>query len=344
MKAQVVVIAGGAGYIGSHMVRMAQNSGYQTVVVDNLATGHADAVHADATLRIGQIGDAGFVRQVLREFEPCCVMHFAAASLVGESMVAPAKYWKNNLVQTLSLLDTMRECGVDQFIFSSTAAVYGDPHQVPITESHPRLPINPYGKSKLAVEDALADYSRAYGLRYTTFRYFNAAGAHPDGSLGERHDPEAHLIPLVLQVASGRREAIGRFGNDFDTHDGSCIRDYVHVQDLSAAHLLALHRLGAGGNSAIYNLGNGAGHSVTEVIEAARRVTGHPVPVRDDPRRAGDPPVLVANSARARAELGWRPQYPDIDTIIAHAWQWETSMQQAPTAAPDDPMQRSGPA
>lgn len=324
-----VIIAGGAGYIGSHMVRMAQDSGYQVVVVDNLATGHADAVHGSAILRTGQIGDAAFMGSLLREFKPRCVMHFAAASLVGESMIDPAKYWQNNLVQTLSLLDTMRECGVKQFIFSSTAAVYGDPHCVPMTESHPRLPINPYGQSKLAVENALADYDRAYGLRYTTFRYFNAAGAHPDGSLGERHEPETHLIPLVLQVASGRREAIGRFGNDFDTRDGSCIRDYVHVQDLCAAHLLALQRLEAGGASAIYNLGNGAGHSVTEVIEAARRVTGHAIPVRDDPRRAGDPPVLVADAARARAELGWKPQYPDIDTLISHAWQREQNARQA---------------
>lgn len=318
-----VIIAGGAGYIGSHMVRLAQDTGYRVVVVDNLVTGHADAVHPSAILRIGEIGDAAFMAPLLREFQPRCVMHFAAASLVGESMIDPGKYWQNNLVQTLSLLDTMRACGVYQFTFSSTAAVYGDPHQVPMTESHPRLPINPYGQSKLAVENALADRGQAYGLRYTTFRYFNAAGAHPDGSLGERHEPETHLIPLVLQVASGRRKEIGRFGNDFDTRDGSCIRDYVHVQDLAAAHLLALNRLEAGGTSATYNLGNGEGHSVTEVIDAARRVTGHAIPVRDDPRRAGDPPVLVADATRGRAELGWQPRYPDIDTIIAHAWQWE---------------------
>ncbi|MBC7437771.1 MAG: UDP-glucose 4-epimerase GalE [Bdellovibrionales bacterium] len=320
---KTVVIAGGAGYIGSHMVRMAQDNGYQAVVVDNLATGHADAVHGSAVLRVGSIGDASFMTQLFREFEPRCVMHFAAASLVGESMTNPARYWQNNLVQTLSLLDTMRVCGVGQFIFSSTAAVYGDPHQVPMTESHPKLPINPYGQSKLAIENVLTDYGRAYGLRYTVFRYFNAAGAHPDGSLGERHEPETHLVPLALQVASGRREAIGRFGNDFETRDGSCIRDYVHVQDLSAAHLLALERLGAGEASATYNLGNGAGHSVTEVIDAARRVTGRSIPVRDDPRRAGDPPVLVADASLARAELGWQPEYPDIDSIIAHAWEWE---------------------
>lgn len=318
-----VIVAGGAGYIGSHMVRMLLDSGRRAVVVDNLATGHADAVAPGAVLRIGDIGDAEFMGAVLAEFRPACVMHFAAASLVGESMKQPAAYWRNNLVQTIGLLDTLLAHGVRQFIFSSTAAVYGDPVEVPMTEEHRKLPINPYGRSKLAVENVLDDYGRAYGLRYTTFRYFNAAGAHPDGSIGERHEPETHLLPLVLQVASGRRDFIGRFGTDFGTRDGSCIRDYVHVQDLCTAHLLALDRLAAGAGSAIYNLGNGNGQSVTEVIEAARRVTGHPIPVHDEPRRAGDPPALVADSSLARAQLGWTPHYPDLDTIVAHAWQWE---------------------
>jgi UDP-glucose 4-epimerase len=317
-----VIVAGGAGYIGSHMVRMLQEGGYRAVVVDNLATGHADAA-GDAVLRQGEIGDPAFMAALIREFQPQCVMHFAAASLVGESVADPGKYWRNNTVQTLALLDTMLACGVKQFIFSSTAAVYGDPLQVPMDESHRKLPINPYGKSKLAVENALEDYARAYGLRYVTFRYFNAAGAHPDGSLGERHEPETHLIPLVLQVASGRRAFIARFGSAHATPDGSCIRDYVHVQDLCAAHLLALQRLAAGGESATYNLGNGLGHSVNEVIEAARRVTGHPIPLRDDPPREGDPPALVADAAKAKAELGWTPQYAELETIIAHAWQWE---------------------
>ena len=317
-----VVVAGGAGYIGSHMVRMLLDSGYHPVVVDNLATGHAEAVRG-ATLRQGDIGDAGFMGALLREFRPQCVMHFAAASLVGESMTAPAKYWRNNLVQTLALLDTMLEHGVKQFIFSSTAAVYGNPVEVPITEQHPQRPINPYGNSKLAVEWALQDYDRAYGLRSITLRYFNAAGAHPDGSIGERHEPETHLIPLVLQVASGRRAFISRFGSNFPTPDGSCIRDYIHVQDLCTAHLLALRKLQEGAPTTVYNLGNGNGHSVDEVIAAARRVTGHPIPRRDDPPRAGDPPVLVADATRARKELGWNPQYADIDTIITHAWQWE---------------------
>lgn len=317
-----VVVAGGAGYIGSHMVRMLADEGLRPVVVDNLATGHADAVQG-APLRRGDIGDAAFMRGVFAEFAPACVMHFAAASLVGESVAQPAKYWHNNLVQTLSLLDTMRDCGIGQFIFSSTAAVYGEPVAVPMTEQHPCLPINPYGQSKLAVERVLADYGQAYGLRTITFRYFNAAGAHPDGSLGERHDPETHLVPLVLQVASGRRPAIARFGADFATRDGTCIRDYVHVQDLCTAHLLALRRLQAGGGSGTYNLGNGEGHSVDEVIAAARRVTGHPIPVRADPRRAGDPPALVADATLARTDLGWTPRHADLDTIIAHAWQWE---------------------
>jgi UDP-glucose 4-epimerase len=321
-KKPSVIVAGGAGYIGSHMVRMLAENGYHAVVVDNLATGHADSVR-DATFCDGDIGDRDFMSRLLHEYQPQCVMHFAAASLVGESVVDPGKYWRNNTVQTLSLLDTMLECGVKQFIFSSTAAVYGDPVEVPMTEAHRKLPINPYGKSKLAVENALEDYSKAYGLRYITFRYFNAAGAHPDGTMGERHEPETHLIPLVLQVASGRREFISRFGSDFDTRDGSCIRDYIHVQDLCTAHLLALQRLEEGATSTVYNLGNGAGHSVNEVIEASRRVTGHPIPMRDDPRRAGDPPVLVADAARARTELGWVPQYPDIEVIIRHAWQWE---------------------
>jgi UDP-glucose 4-epimerase len=288
-----------------------------------MATGHADSVVPGATLEAGDIGDTAFMRGLLERYQPQCVMHFAAASLVGESMTAPSKYWRNNLVQTLNLLDTMVACGVRQFIFSSTAAVYGNPVEVPITEQHPQQPINPYGNSKLAVEKALADYSQAYGLRSITLRYFNAAGAHPDGTLGERHEPETHLIPLVLQVASGRREFISRFGSNFPTPDGSCVRDYIHVQDLCTAHLLALKKLGDGAATTVYNLGNGNGHSVNEVIEAARKVTGHPIPLRDDPPRAGDPPVLVADATRARAELAWVPQYPDIETIIAHAWQWE---------------------
>jgi UDP-glucose-4-epimerase GalE len=327
-QAPSVIVAGGAGYIGSHMVRMLSESGYVPIIVDNLSTGHAEAAQ-QATFRQGDIGDQAFMGGLFEEFRPQCVMHFAASSLVGESVGNPGKYWRNNLVQTLNLLDTMLEHGVKQFIFSSTAATYGNPLQVPIPETHRTDPINPYGHSKLAVEFALRDYAQAHGLRSISLRYFNAAGAHPDGSLGERHEPETHLIPLVLQVASGRRDFISRFGLDHGTPDGSCLRDYVHVQDLCQAHLLALKKLEAGAMTTVYNLGNGTGHSVTEVIEAARRVTGHPIPVRDDPPRAGDPPVLVADAARARADLAWHPRYEDLETIIAHAWQWERKLHQA---------------
>jgi UDP-glucose-4-epimerase GalE len=317
-----VVVAGGAGYIGSHMVRMLRENAYQPVVVDNLATGHADAVQG-AALEVGDIADQAFIAQVLRKHQPQCVMHFAASSLVGESVAQPAAYWRNNVAGTLNLLDCMLEAGVRQFIFSSTAAVYGQPVQVPMPEGHPRQPVNPYGRSKLAVEHALEDYSRAYGLRSIALRYFNAAGAHPDASLGERHEPETHLIPLVLRVASGRSAHIARFGDRHATADGSCVRDYVHVQDICSAHLLALRHLARGGDGGAYNLGSGTGHSVNEVIAAARRVTGHAIPVRDAPPREGDPPVLVADAARARAELGWSPQYPQLETIVAHAWGWE---------------------
>lgn len=317
-----VIVAGGAGYIGSHMVRMLREQGYRPIAVDNLSTGHADAVHG-AELHQGDIGDVGFMGALLHQTRPICVMHFAAFSLVGESMQQPGRYWRNNLVQTLSLLDTLVAAGVKRFIFSSTAAVYGDPQALPIAESHPTQPINPYGHSKLAVEHLLRDYEAAHGLRSVVLRYFNAAGAHPDGSLGERHDPETHLIPLVLQVASGRRAEIARFGSHHPTPDGSCIRDYIHVQDLCEAHLLALKRLEAGGASGTFNLGNGLGHSVNEVIATAKQVTGHPIPVRDDPPRPGDPPVLVADSARARTELGWSPRLADLSDIVAHAWQWE---------------------
>lgn len=322
MTSGVVLVCGGAGYIGSHMVALLLARGYRPVVVDNLSTGHADAVTPGALLRVGNIGDTAFMTGVLREFSPQCVMHFAAASLVGESNSRAAYYWQNNVVQTLSMVDAMLACGVMQLIFSSTAAVYGNPVKVPIQEDHPTAPINPYGHTKLAIEHALHDYGRAHGLRHTVFRYFNAAGAHPDGSLGERHEPETHLIPLVLQAAAGKRAAIARFGNDFPTPDGSAVRDYVHVQDLCAAHLLALQALQAGAPSCTYNLGNGRGHSVTEVIDAARRITGRPILVRDDPRRAGDPAVLVADAALARRQLGWAPEFAGIDTIVRHAWNW----------------------
>jgi UDP-glucose-4-epimerase GalE len=316
-----VIVAGGAGYIGSHMAAMLQGAGFEAVVVDDLSTGHADAVPGLA-FEQGRIGDAGFMRSVLARHEPVCVMHFAAFSIVADSVTQRERYWRNNVDETQELLDTMLAAGVDRFIFSSSAAVYGNPVQVPITETHPCAPINPYGETKLVVESRLRELE-ASGLRSISLRYFNAAGAHPDGVLGERHEPETHLIPLVLQVASGRREVLSRFGTELPTRDGSCIRDYVHVQDLCEAHLLALKRLLSDGASGVFNLGSGTGHSVTEVIEAARRVTGRPIPVKDEPPRPGDPPVLVADASLARGQLGWTPRYPGLETMIRHAWQWE---------------------
>ena len=323
-----VLVAGGAGYIGSHMVRLLREQGYLAVVVDNLCTGHAQAV-AGSPLRVGSIGDMPFIRSVLREFRPSCVMHFAASSLVGESVRCPEAYWRNNLLQTLHLLDTLRAEGILRFIFSSTAAVYGQPQHLPITEDHPTRPINPYGHSKLAVEHLLQDYAGAHGLRHVVLRYFNAAGAHPAGDLGEQHEPETHLIPLVLQVASRRRPHVTRFGTRHATPDGSCVRDYIHVQDLCAAHLLALRHLEGGGESLTLNLGSGRGHSVNDVILTARAVTGHPIPVHDADPRPGDPPTLVADAALARARLAWVPQWADLSTIITHAWRWEQVLARA---------------
>jgi UDP-glucose 4-epimerase len=312
-----VIVAGGAGYIGSHMVRMLREQGYRPIVVDNLSTGHADAVQG-AELHQGDIGDAAFMAALLRETRPACVMHFAASSLVGESMQHPGKYWRNNLVQTLSLLDTLVAAQVPRFIFSSTAAVYGNPQQVPIPEDHPTQPINPYGHSKLAVEHLLQDYEAAHGLRHIVLRYFNAAGAHPEGSLGERHEPETHLIPLVLRAAAGG-VPLKVFGDDYPTPDGTCIRDYIHVSDLADAHVLGLERLLAGGDSTVYNLGNGQGFSVKEVISTAERVTGRKVPHSFESRREGDPPALVGSAERARIELGWSPRFADLESMIATA-------------------------
>ena len=317
-----ILVVGGAGYIGSHMVKQLRLAGFAVAVADDLSSGHREAV-GDAALFVGDIGDADFVDRVLRETKPAAVMHFASFIQVGESVADPAKYYRNNVTATQVLLDGMRAHGIGRFIFSSTAAIFGDPQYVPIDESHPKLPINPYGRSKWFVEQLLEDYDRAYGLKSICLRYFNAAGADPDGKLGECHEPETHLIPLILQVASGRRTHINVFGEDYPTADGTCVRDYVHVADLCDAHLLALRLLLDGAGSARYNLGNGNGYSVREVIEAARQVTGHPIPVRVSPRREGDPPVLVADASAARETLGWQPHYASLDTIVAHAWTWE---------------------
>ena len=317
-----ILVVGGAGYIGSHMVKRLRQAGYAVTVADDLSSGRREAVR-DVELHVGDIGDAGFVDALLRQVKPAAVMHFASFIQVGESVAEPSKYYRNNLTATQVLLDGMRTHGIARFIFSSTAAIFGEPEYVPIDEAHPKRPINPYGRSKWMVEQLLEDFDRAYGLKSVCLRYFNAAGADPDDELGECHEPETHLIPLILQVASGRRAHIGVYGDDYATADGTCVRDYIHVADLCEAHLLALRTLLLGGGSARYNLGNGNGFSVREVIETARRITGHPIPVIVEPRRAGDPPSLVADAAAARAALGWTPRYADLHTIVAHAWACE---------------------
>lgn len=316
-----VLVVGGAGYIGSHMVKRLAQSGHETVILDNFSTGHRDAVIAGSLIE-GDLADRPGLERVLRDgFD--AVMHFASFIQVGESVREPAKYYRNNYANTLNLLEAMVAAGVTRFIFSSTAAVFGEPDYVPIDEAHAKRPINPYGLTKLMVEQTLADFDRAYGLRYAALRYFNAAGADPDGELGERHDPETHLIPLALRAVSGRGGPLKVFGRDYDTPDGTCIRDYIHVSDLCEAHLLALEALDAGGQSEAFNLGNGNGFSVQEVLDTVGSVTGARVPALDAPRREGDPARLVANAALAREVLGWRPRYQGLETIVAHAWAWE---------------------
>lgn len=318
-----ILVVGGAGYIGSHMVKRLGQSGCQVTTLDNLSAGHRDAVLCGEFVQ-GDMADVALLNRVFAQGRFDAVMHFASFIQVGESVQEPAKYYANNLVNTLQLLDVMRAHGVKQFIFSSTAATFGEPQYVPIDEAHPQQPINPYGRTKLMVEQALADYDKAYGLKSVCLRYFNAAGADPEGQLGERHEPETHLVPLVLQAASGRRAHISVFGRDYDTPDGTCIRDYIHIVDLCEAHWLAVQHLVNGGASASFNLGNGQGFSVQEVIDTARQVTGRMIAVQEGPRRAGDPARLVADATRAREVLGWQPQFADLATIIAHAWRWET--------------------
>lgn len=316
-----VLVIGGAGYIGSHMVKLLGLKDCSVTTLDDLSSGHRDAV-LYGELVYGNYGDRAILDSVLsRGFD--AVMHFASFIQVGESVLHPEKYYRNNLTYTLGLLDAMRTHGVTKFIFSSTAATFGEPKYTPIDEKHPQEPINPYGRTKLMVEQALVDYDRAYGIKSVCLRYFNAAGADPDGELGERHDPETHLIPLVLQVASGFRPHIPVFGRDYDTPDGTCVRDYIHIQDLCSAHWLALQSLMNDADSQSYNLGNGEGFSVQEVINTAEQVTARKISVVNCPRRAGDPARLVADSRFAREQLGWQPKYVDLSTIIKHAWQWE---------------------
>ncbi|HEY8563164.1 MAG TPA: UDP-glucose 4-epimerase GalE [Pyrinomonadaceae bacterium] len=315
-----ILVTGGAGYIGSAAVEDLHNRGEKVVVLDNLVYGHRQAVGAEIPFYEGEIGDQELVEKIVREHGVDACMHFSAFAYVGESVEEPRKYYENNFIQTVNLLDVLIKTGAKKFIFSSTCATYGEPQYVPIDEKHPQYPVNPYGWSKFMVERVLEDYDRAYGLKFVALRYFNACGASE--RCGEHHDPETHLIPLILFAAQGKREAISIFGEDYSTPDGTAIRDYIHISDLSQAHLLALDHLRRGGGSEFINLGNGGGYSVKEVIEAARRVTGKPIEARVAPRRAGDPSRLVANSAKAREVLGWNPQFPEIEKIIESAWKW----------------------
>lgn len=324
-----ILIVGGLGYIGSHMWKTLESSGYNVKVIDNHSTGHISGARGRGFYKC-DILDQKLLSDIFGSFSGKIdvVMHFSAKSLVGESVSNPGLYYRNNVAGTLNLLDCMREHGVKRFIFSSTAATFGEPEYLPIDEAHPQRPINPYGESKLMVEKILSDYASAYGLNSVCLRYFNACGADPDGEIGECHDPETHLIPLILQAASGRRDSISVFGRDYETLDGTCIRDYIHVVDLCDAHEKAMQALMSGSKQGAhaYNLGNGGGFSVQQVIDVAQRIVaedGKSILVKDEPRRSGDPAKLVADASMARRELGWHPQYADLETIIRHAWHWE---------------------
>ena len=317
-----VLVVGGAGYIGSHMVKMLALAGHDVVTLDDLSNGYKDAVKYGEFVE-GNIADAALLDRLFSENAFDGVMHFASFIQVGESVEKPSMYYRNNVSNTQVLLDAMVDHNVKSFIFSSTAATFGEPEYTPIDEKHPQKPINPYGHSKLMVEQILSDFDHAYGLKSVSLRYFNAAGADPDGELGERHIPETHLIPLVLQAASGRRESITVFGDDYDTPDGTCIRDYIHINDLCTAHLLGLEHLVAGGDSRAYNMGNGQGYSIKELIDVAKSVTGSDFKVVMGERRDGDPARLVADSTLLQKELGWKPQFAELETIIRHAWEWE---------------------
>lgn len=317
-----VLVLGGAGYIGSHTVYELIERGEDVIVADNLQTGHIEAVHPKAGFYKGDIRDKNFLDEIFKKEKIDAVIHFAANSLVGESMTDPLKYYDNNLYGTMILLKSMVENGIDKIVFSSTAAVYGEPENIPILETDRTEPTNTYGETKLSMEKMFKWVSRAHNLRYVSLRYFNACGAHVSGKIGEAHNPESHLIPLILQVPNGQRKEVSIFGDDYPTKDGTCIRDYIHVTDLAQAHILAVDYLRKGNSSDIFNLGNGVGFTVKEVIETARKVTEHPLPAVISPRRAGDPAQLIASSEKAKTVLGWKPQHADIEEIIATAWKW----------------------
>lgn len=316
-----ILVCGGAGYIGSHINKQLHKEGYETVVFDNLVYGHREAVKWGHFVQ-GDLKNIEDIEKVFQTYKIDAVFHFAAYAYVGESVSEPEKYYYNNVANTLNLLQVMRKYGCNKIIFSSTCATYGEPERVPITEDMPQNPINPYGATKLMMERIFKDYHTAYGLEFVVLRYFNAAGADPEGEIGESHNPETHIIPLVLDAASGKRADIKVFGTDYDTPDGSCVRDYIHVYDLATAHLLALHHLEAGKESDFFNLGNAVGTSVLEVVKSVRKVTGKGFKVILTDRRQGDPAKLVGSSEKAQKVLGWKPVYGDIDTIVEHAWNW----------------------
>lgn len=320
-----ILVLGGAGFIGSHTAYQLIDAGEKVVIADNLQTGFLEAVHPEAKFYEGDIRDRQFLDSIFEKETIDGVIHFAASSQVGESMKDPLKYYNNNLCGTEVLLESMVSHGMDKIVFSSTAATYGEPERIPILETDRTLPTNCYGETKLSMEKMFQWTAKAHDLRYVSLRYFNACGAHPEGIIGEAHNPETHLIPLILQVPNGQREYISIFGNDYDTEDGTCVRDYIHVNDLAQAHILAMKYLLEGGKSNIFNLGNGVGFSVKEVVETARKVTGHPIPAKEEERRAGDPSTLIASSKKAKEILGWNPQFDDLETIISTAWKWHQS-------------------
>ena len=323
MQKQTILVTGGSGYIGSHTVKALQQVGYEVLILDNLVYGHQDIAEIlGAELIVGDTNDRDLLDQLFSDRPISAVMHFAAYAYVGESVTQPDKYYRNNVVGTLTLLEAMVAANIKTFVFSSTCATYGVPQQTPITEDHPQAPINPYGATKLMVERILQDFDVAYGLKSVIFRYFNAAGADPNGVIGEDHNPETHLIPLILLTALGKRDAITVYGSDYPTPDGTCLRDYIHVTDLAEAHVLGLQYLLNSKKSEIFNLGNGNGFSVKKVIDTAKQVTGKPIKVLFGDRRAGDPPALVGSSEKAKKILNWQPKYADLNLILQHAWQW----------------------
>jgi UDP-glucose 4-epimerase len=320
----MILVTGGAGYIGSHAVLALKKAGYGVIILDNLSYGHPELVKdvLQVDLIVGDTSDRALLDRIFADRDIAAVMHFAAYIAVGESVKEPSKYYFNNVAGTLSLLEAMTAAQINKIVFSSTCAIYGMPQEIPMTEAHPHNPLSPYASSKKMVETMLADFDVAYNLKSVTFRYFNASGADPEGELGEDHEPETHLIPLALLTALQKRESLSVFGTDYDTPDGTAVRDYIHVSDLADAHVLGLEYLLAGGQSEVFNLGNGNGFSVKEVIETAKQITGKEIAVKEGDRRAGDAPILVGSSAKAQKILGWNPQYADLSKIITHAWQW----------------------